>query len=79
MKKEYSRYSIVDIAEVIDNAMRGYVESNPDDHSGYSNACNAGLMAAMKLSRGIFNPQIVQSMCHLNSDVFNDTKYSIPT
>jgi len=71
-----NRYSITDIAEVIDTAMREYIQANPDDiHHGYENACEAGLRAAMKLGRGIFNPATIKLMCYMNDSVFDDTKY----
>ena len=74
-----NRYSIVDIAKVIDEAMRKYVEEHPDDiDSGYNAACLDGLKAGLKLGKGIFNPKTIENMVYMNRSAFDGSKYILP-
>lgn len=65
------RGNLVDLATVIQNAIKEYQLANPDDHS-QTNASNAAMRAAMRFGKGTYNPATIQAMINIERSVWND-------
>lgn len=65
-----NRYSVVDIAKLIQDSIIEYQTKNPNDMS-QENAEEYAIGQVLRLGRGIFDPNVICSMVNLERSVYN--------
>lgn len=74
------RYNICELAAVIRAAMSDWVKNHPQDKGGFANTQKAGMDAAMRFGKGMYNPTSIRTLVDLERSVFYEieNEYSIP-
>lgn len=65
--------NIVDLATVIQKAMKDYIENTPD--CTYEGTINVGMRAALKFGKGQYNPNIIDGLVNIERSVYENCKY----
>jgi len=78
-EESFNRYSIIDIATVIHDSMVGYcMIHNMESYDSYDQCIKYAMGKVMRLGRGIYNPTIIEAMCHMNKHIVEQFGGAIP-
>jgi len=71
-----NKNNIVDLAMVIQAAMKNYIENTPD--CNYNGVVNAGVVSAMEFGKGCYDPDIIEYLVVLEKSVYENDKFIGP-
>lgn len=65
--------NIVELATVIQMAMKDYIENTPN--CNYGGAISAGVKSAMEFGKGCYDPNFIEYLVILEKSVYNNNKF----